>query len=160
MISNSKKPGKLLLFLAFAYAAVMLWLLFGRSRYDIGHGYWETMKGNINLIPLHTLRGMFYLLKKQPNPYLVSFAYVNLFGNIAAFVPLGLLLPCLWKPMRSIGYFLLCTVFLIIAVELIQLFSLRGSCDIDDLILNVIGALIGYLLLLPFRRKMIKERGC
>ena len=34
----------------------------------------------------------------------------------------------------------------IIAIELIQLFSLKGMCDIDDLILNLLGVSIGYTL--------------
>ena len=33
---------------------------------------------------------------------------------------------------------------IITAVELTQLFTLLGSCDIDDLILNVVGAAVGY----------------
>ena len=35
---------------------------------------------------------------------------------------------------------------IIVIIELIQLFTLLGSCDIDDLLLNTIGAVIGWLL--------------
>ena len=41
---------------------------------------------------------------------------------------------------------LLTTAAVITAVEVFQLFTLVGSCDIDDLILNVIGAALGFLI--------------
>ena len=143
MLQQSKTK-KLLWFAGVLYAMAMLWLLFGRSRFDIGLDYWEQVKMNINLVPFRTIWQYGYLLIKQTNPYLLPHALINLFGNIAAFVPFGFLLPCLWGKMRSFGRFLLCTVLVIAAIEVIQLFTLRGSCDIDDFILNVIGALIGF----------------
>lgn len=42
---------------------------------------------------------------------------------------------------------------IIVAVELLQLFTLLGSCDIDDLILNMIGAFLGYGLF-----RMVQKR--
>lgn len=146
MVQQSKIK-KMLCFVAILYAIVMLWLLFGRSQFDIGRDYWEQVKMNINLVPFNTIWQYLYLLIKQTNPYLLPYAFINLFGNIAAFVPLGFLLPCLWKRVQSFGRFLLCTISIIASVEVVQLFTLRGSCDIDDLILNVIGALIGFVIL-------------
>ena len=145
MVQQSKIK-KLLWFAAILYALVMLWLLFGRSQFDIGLGYWEQAKMNINLVPFNTIWQYLNLLIKQTNPYLLPHAFINLFGNIAAFVPLGFLLPCLWNRLQSVGQFSLCTVSLIVTVEIVQLFTLRGSCDIDDLILNMIGALIGFVI--------------
>ncbi len=146
MVQQSKIK-KILWIVSILYVAVMLWLLFGRSQFDIGLDYWKQVKMNINLVPFKTIWQYLYLLIKQTNPYLVPHAFINLFGNIAAFVPLGFLLPCIWKRVHAFGYFLLCTASLIVTVEVVQLFTLRGSCDIDDLILNVIGALIGFVIL-------------
>lgn len=156
MVQQSKMK-KLLWFAAILYAIVMLWLLFGRSQFDIGLGYWEQVKMNINLVPFKTIWQYLYLLIKQTNRYLLPHAFINLFGNIAAFVPLGFLLPCLWKKVESFGRFLLCTVSCVVSVELIQLFTLRGSCDIDDLILNVIGALIGFIILRSIQKRCLKN---
>ena len=128
------------------YAAVMLCLLFGRSQFDIGRDYWGQVKMNINLVPLRTIRQYLFLLIKKTNPYLLPHAFINLFGNIAAFVPLGFLLPCLWKSVQSFGRFLLFTISIIASIEVVQLFTLRGSCDIDDLILNLFGSLMGYIV--------------
>ena len=63
------------------------------------------------------------------------------------FIPLGFLLPCLWPRLRSFGRFLPAIVAIIVVIELTQLFTLLGSCDIDDLLLNTIGAVIGFGLL-------------
>ena len=48
--------------------------------------------------------------------------------------------------MRNFFWFLLTCTAAIVLVELVQLLSLLGSCDIDDLILNLLGMIIGFLL--------------
>lgn len=55
--------------------------------------------------------------------------------------------------MRHLGRFMLCTVSMVMAVELIQLFTLRGSGDIDDLILNMAGAAIGFAVFQIIQKK-------
>ena len=155
MTTNLKKERKVLCCISVVYATVMLYLLFGRSQFDIGLDYWEQVKMNINLVPFNTIWQYLYLLIKQTNPYLLPHAFINLFGNIAAFVPLGFLLPCLWKSVQSFGRFLLCTISMIVSVEIVQLFTLRGSCDIDDLILNLLGAIMGYIVFRICKRKYI-----
>lgn len=101
---------------------------------------------NINLVPFRTIKDYVYLLIKRTNPYLVPHAFINLFGNIAFFIPLGFFLPCFWEKLKKFRYFLSCIVTTIVSIELIQVFTLRGSCDIDDLILNVIGSIIGFVV--------------
>ena len=48
--------------------------------------------------------------------------------------------------------FLLMCILAIALVEVLQLVTLLGSCDIDDLILNLSGMILGYLLYLIFRK--------
>ena len=67
------------------------------------------------------------------------------FGNIGWFVPFGFLLPILLKRNNSliiIGNGLLLSIF----IEVIQFVSYKGVAELDDLILNTLGAAIGYLL--------------
>ena len=126
-----------------AYCALMLWLLFDRPGYVPGIPYWEQAAGHLNLIPFRTLR-LFAGLLDSAQPEYVRSAVINLGGNIIMFIPLGLLLPRVFGRLTSLPHVLLLTAILITAVEIIQLFTLVGSCDIDDLILNVIGSAIGY----------------
>ena len=126
-----------------AYCALMLWLLFDRPGYVPGIPYWEQVESNLNLVPFRTLR-LFAELLSDHRPHLVQAAVVNLFGNVIMFIPLGFLLPRVFNQLTSLPRVLLATAIIITAVEIIQLFTLVGSCDIDDLILNLIGSAIGY----------------
>ena len=60
-------------------------------------------------------------------------------------MPLGILLPLNFEKQRRTEIFLLTCVSIVAAVEILQFVTLSGSCDIDDLILNVSGAFLIYL---------------
>ena len=126
-----------------AYCAGMLWLLFDRPGSMEGIPYWEQVARQVNLIPFRTLR-LFTQLLDSPRPEFVRAAIVNLGGNIIMFIPLGFLLPRVFPKCASLLRVLLVTAAIITAVEVTQLFTLVGSCDIDDLILNVLGSALGF----------------
>ena len=122
-----------------AYCVVMCYLLFARSAFNIGKPYLEQLKMNINFIPFKTIGEYMNVLIYRRNVHLINNALINLLGNIAAFIPLGFFLPCFWKRLRSFKKMLFCSGVVVLIIELIQLLTLRGSCDIDDLILNLFG---------------------
>lgn len=132
------------------YCTLMLWLLFDRPGFVEGIPYWEQVESNLNLVPFRTLR-LFSGLLSDHRPHLVRAAVINLFGNVIMFIPLGFLLPMVWENSRKLWKVLLTTAIVITAVEILQLFTLVGSCDIDDLILNLLGAAIGYGLFRLFK---------
>lgn len=72
--------------------------------------------------------------------------FLNLFGNIAAFVPFGTILPIMHHRYRSFLYMILMTFEFSLLIEVIQLVSKVGSFDVDDLLLNTIGGMLGYLV--------------
>ena len=123
------------------YGAIMLWLLFDRVGGIEGMPYWSQIRANLNLEPFHTIRLFLKVLDSQV--YSAS-AIINLGGNVIMFIPLGFFLPLVFPALGKFWRTILATALIIIAVELTQLFTLLGSCDIDDLILNVVGAAIGY----------------
>ena len=126
------------------YCALMLWLLFDRNRYDPAIPYWDQVQQNMNLTPFHTIRLYVRLFLNSERPVLVKVAAVNLLGNVAMFIPLGFLPPKAFPRMNRLWKVLLTTALTITAVEIIQLLGMVGSCDVDDLILNVCGAALGY----------------
>lgn len=72
--------------------------------------------------------------------------------NMLLFVPLGILLPLLWRSCRlyktvAIGF------SLSLLIELSQLFNYRAT-DIDDLLMNTLGTLLGYLLYTLLLRRL------
>ena len=127
------------------YGAIMLWLLFDRPGYDPALPYWEQVTAQLNLVPFRTLRLFADLLDSGVRSH-IRMAVINLGGNVIMFIPLGFLLPRVFPKLTSLPRVLLSTAGIIAAVEVLQLFTLVGSCDIDDLILNVLGAALGYWL--------------
>lgn len=136
-----RKHRKLHLVLFCLYSGFMLYLLFNRAGGIEGMNYWTQIRANLNLEPFHTIR---LFLKVLNNQTYSSTAFINLGGNVILFIPLGFFLPRVFPCLQKFGRAILATTLIITAVELTQLFTLLGSCDIDDLILNVIGAALGY----------------
>lgn len=89
---------------------------------------------------------------------------VNILGNILAFSPFGFLVPLISG--RKIGlYKIIALSFLFsLTIETIQLICRVGSFDVDDILLNTIGGILGYIIFKIFRKKLVKfdskeERG-
>ncbi len=138
------------------YALVMLWLLFGqRWGMDSFLPYGEKILSRLNLIPLKTLSAYWKVLFHSANPTQIRHAFINLGGNIVTFIPLGFFLPAIFEKLRSFWRFFITVVLLIVTIEVLQLFTLLGSCDVDDLLLNLPGATIGFGLwkLTPWAKK-------
>lgn len=78
----------------------------------------------------------------------------NLGGNVLCFMPFGFLLPWMRKNLNHWYLTGLMTFYLSLLIELTQLFLRVGSFDVDDLFLNTLGGLLGYLcyrILLRFK---------
>ena len=74
-------------------------------------------------------------------------SFLNLAGTILGFVPAGFFIPILWENKRGF-FFTVCVTFdMSLLVEILQIVLRVGSFDVDDLILNTLGGIIGYLLL-------------
>ena len=81
--------------------------------------------------------------------------FANLAGNILIFVPYGFFIS---MASRSRGFFktLFFSMGLSLCVEITQLFSRVGSFDVDDILLNTVGGVVGYIIFLicnAIRRK-------
>lgn len=142
-----KRAAKIAAMLIFMlYTFYMLWLLFIRSRSTAAGDYWELVRQNISLVPFRTLFQYIKSLLGGTESDEARHAFINIFGNIILFVPFGILLPFIFEKLRRTQWFLLCFGAAITLIETVQLFTLRGACDVDDLLLNTFGALIGFLI--------------
>ena len=83
------------------------------------------LDNSINLIPFSSEGAMTYIL------------------NIIMFMPLGFLLPLIWKNFRNAKKVVLMGFLMSLAIEICQLFNIRTT-DIDDLLMNTLGTLVGY----------------
>ena len=130
--------------------------IFGRNGLVFVHWNKELlnlyMKTSFNIIPFKTIN---LFINGYINGY-VSFKnfWVNIFGNLFALMPYGMFIPLIFKKINKYYKFLLLMIILVICIELLQFITLSGSCDIDDLILNVMGASIIYFI---FRIKIVRK---
>ncbi len=139
MVAGCRRK-RLLWLLFVAYCLMLLWLLFfGR----IGDGQ---ATGQINLRPLQTVKRYLWVLRHSTEPGMRSNAVANLLGNVALFVPLGLFLPWQSSYLRCFWRFLLIVGLVILDVELAQAATGLGTFDVDDLLLNLLGAALGYVV--------------
>jgi glycopeptide antibiotics resistance protein len=95
-----------------------------------------------SLIPLREIR-RYILYWRAIGSYYVL---LNLLGNVICFVPFGFVLPIISRQQRSLPRIALLSFLSSLLVELIQLVSKVGSCDVDDMILNTLGGIIGYFI--------------
>ena len=137
------KKGLILVKWAFgAYCLLMLWLLFGQR---IGTGAYGPGK-NYNLDWFSTIRWFAHVLREVEDPALRRHAVVNLVGNVVMFVPAGFFLPVFAEKTRNFFCFIAASVGIIVLIELVQFAAALGCCDVDDLVLNLPGMVLGYLI--------------
>ena len=125
------------------YSIFMLFLLFNRTGGIEGVDYWEQVQEKLCLKPFRTIT---LFLKALNKPGYSFKSLINLGGNVIMFIPLGFFLPRVFPRFQKLWRTILLTTLIITVVELTQLFTLLGVCDIDDLTLNVMGAIIGYII--------------
>lgn len=138
------KNRKLLMGAFCLYCLVLLWLLFGRK---IGTGeisYMENIAGRISLRPFYTILRQLRRCFDPGRPWLMRHSWINLTGNVLLFLPLGVFLPLLWEKLGRLWKVVLVTAGVMTLVEIMQVLTLLGRGDVDDVILNVAGAALGY----------------
>lgn len=65
--------------------------------------------------------------------------------NVVLFVPLGMLLPFLWRKYNTLKATALCGFGMSLAIELLQILTYRAT-DVNDVIANTVGTVLGYIL--------------
>ena len=96
---------------------------------------------NFNLIPFRSIGVQLTHINE-------TWALKNILGNIISFIPFGFLLPIVYNKINSFFKFFASNILFILFVESFQFFTRIGCFDVDDIILNFVGSLCGYLVLL------------
>lgn len=110
----------------------------------------------INLIPFKTI--LEFLERMSNSTINRNIVVVNLAANMLMFIPMGMALPILFsEKFNKLWKTTLFVASLVLVVEIVQFLTFCGSADIDDLILNTLGAIIGYgIIKIKFLRKLLK----
>lgn len=133
---KKSKPVKIIfIFLFAAYVLLLIYLTFFSSYFGRG-----TVYRNINLIPFKTI--LQYLVRDRD----IRNMLINIAGNIAVFMPMGFLLPIVFKPFNRFGSIFAAIFSATFLIEAAQYFFAAGSSDIDDILLNLMGGFIGLFI--------------
>jgi glycopeptide antibiotics resistance protein len=106
---------------------------------------------NYNLMPLANI-------KIQLTHISEWWALRQILGNIVPFMPFGFLLPIVYSKINSFFKVFITGILSILFIELFQLFTNVGSFDVDDILLNIVGIMCGYVVLIFAKYFITKGR--
>ena len=120
------------------YLAILSVLLFYGGLFQLD----RVWGGSVKLEPFHTIRNYVRFYRNTGSPVSI----MNLLGNAVIMVPLGVLLPLLFRSMCHFWTCLPLCALTAVGVEWLQWVTATGAADVDDSILNFLGAALGYFL--------------
>ena len=136
------------------YCFVLVYVLFLSRGTRDGFTFAEYMRRFTNFIPFKTI---VEYVQRYIDGYR-NLSVLNLLGNFVLFMPMGALLPCVIRKLDRFWKVTLTVLGMVVMVEIVQGILRVGSVDIDDVLFNVVGAMIGYgLIRLPFIYNFLKK---
>ncbi len=167
ILYRASKNGKIMKRALAVIFAVYLLLLINFTVFD-GHfgrvtpeeisnvSFSEYFKQRGNLIPFRMIFNQTKALLK--GIYRFRFFAVNIVGNLIAFAPFALFLPLFFKKCRKYAVFFAVMTLIVLSVETCQLLLRVGSFDVDDYILNMLGATAAFFLLSSEKGEGVRRR--
>lgn len=147
------KKRTLIICVFLTYCAALTAVLFFRKSDGLGIGIAtaiERLKNGANLVPFDTVE-RYHRAYSAGSMRFVTY-FLNIYGNILLFLPMGIMLPKLFPKVRRYILFLAVLSMTVLA-ELTQLLIGVGRFDIDDIILNLAGAALPLIILKKHRRR-------
>ena len=139
-----------------AYFIIVFLLLFYQVGSTERESYFKSR--TIHLIPFestyHSLK--LAITNNFGAPHKAHYRYItgrNIIGNILLFLPWGFLAPLTFYNFQSLRRVIFYTIVLSVCAELLQFILVIGVADVDDVIFNTIGALIGFNICIAFQKR-------
>ena len=112
----------------------------------------EYFTDSFNITPFKTIK---LFINGYNNNIVTRHVFMeNIFGNLLAFMPFAFFIPLIFRKVDKYYKFLLIMVIIVLQIEFLQFITMSGACDIDDVILNLLGASIAYFI---FKIKIINR---
>ena len=151
MIRNTTKRQKLGWVLFILYLCLLAYFMFfsesfGRTDTDRGYAY--------NLVPFKEISRYFRYYEVLG----FSLFLINIVGNVAAFAPFGFFLPIISRRSRKWYNTVMFGFVFSFILETLQLVFMVGSFDVDDMLLNTLGAALGFLSFQAVQKVRIRRR--
>lgn len=147
---DNKRGGRVLewFFFILYIAALVYFVFFAESM-----GRYQTEEYRYNMVPFKEIKRFLQNWTKVGRKSVIF----NILGNIVAFMPFGIALPVISNDKLKFFMVALYSMALSMGIELIQLVTKIGSCDIDDVILNTVGGILGYIVYCLFMKRNYKR---
>ncbi|WP_214484958.1 VanZ family protein [Bacillus sp. SM2101] len=129
----------------FIYLLALVVILFLGSSRGYVHtdlSLFEYIKNSSNIVPFKTIST--YIKAIFDGSMNMDIPIKNIFGNLILFLPMGVYLPFFKQNFTKVSVFSISMILLLFVIEIVQLVTKRGRFDIDDFILNILGAFIGF----------------
>lgn len=140
MIKNTTKRQKMGWVIFVFYLILLAYFLFFSDYFGRGNHIQEEYA--YNLVPFKEIRRFIaYRHVVGTQSFLL-----NIVGNIVGFMPLGFFLPIISRRSRRWFNTVLLSFTFSLSIETVQLIFKVGSFDVDDMILNTLGGILGYIL--------------
>ena len=122
-------------------------------------GFNDPNATRLNLVPVINTTTYYLKTLKDHDDVAAMHALENIIGNLILFVPLGILLPCLFSSARSFKIVFTICVISSFSIEVIQFFLWQfgtfRTVDVDDLIMNTIGGILGWIIYSKFIQRYL-----
>lgn len=136
------------------YCFILIYILFLSRGAMIHYSYAQYFRQFTNFIPFKTI---IEYVQRYHNGFR-NLSVINLLGNFVLFMPMGALLPCVIHKLDRFWKVTLTVLGMVVMVEIVQGILRVGSVDIDDVLFNVVGAMIGYgIIKIPFIFSFMKK---
>ena len=114
---------------------------------------------DINLVPVINTSKQVFSIFSTHNTFKRLHVVENIIGNILLFFPLGILLPLVSTKFHSLKRVIFAAFICSLSIEIAQLISREfgnyRTVDVDDIILNTIGAALGFFIIKWLCKKLI-----
>ena len=136
------------------YCFLLIYILFLSRGAMIHYSYAQYFRQFTNFVPFRTI---IEYVERYNNGFR-NLSVINLLGNFVLFMPMGALLPCVIHKLDRFWKVTLTVLGMVVMVEIVQGILRVGSVDIDDVLFNVVGAMIGYgIIKIPFIFNFLKK---
>ncbi len=141
---NKSKRIKIVFFI---YIAVVIKVIIFKYPWEDLKAIMDTWEKGVILEGLDTANfTLFKTIKMYIDYSYMLNSFENLVGNVVVFVPFGFLLPYIHKKSAKFPVLFVNAFLFVLGIEVFQLFSAFGAFDVDDILLNCLGAVMGWVI--------------
>ncbi|HBA68633.1 MAG TPA: VanZ family protein [Lachnospiraceae bacterium] len=139
------KKSKRIKIVFFIYIVIVIKVIIFKYPWEDLKAIMDTWEKDVILEGLDTANFvLFKTIKMYINYSYMLNSFENLVGNVVVFIPFGFLLPLIYKSARKFPVLLFNAFLFVLGIEVFQLFSAFGAFDVDDILLNCVGAVLGW----------------